>query len=359
MASTKTNIRLNINKDDANINDFIYVWDFYNKRPNKITIHKSFLSQEFEETIKQHTKDRNIFSEIIPADGENIVNDKVLAHLEIDNSEFFISYVVIDKNFEASSVSDTTIYYKEESQIDTINKLIEELEECHIEFCDEEVNNLNTIYISNSSGLDLEPVSTTVDLDSIEMYYNSQTMKNLNKLVKKIKKSSNGLSILYGERGTGKTGAISYIANKLDRIVIFIPNNMIEHTINNPDFRKFIKRYSKPILVLDDCEMMFNDYLNKSNIISNNLLQLSDGFLSELVDVTFITIFNCEEEYEIDHNLLECNNLLDVVEFSLLNEDESNELASYLGEKPKFKNKNKLVDIIKKRSSLNNKKIGF
>jgi hypothetical protein len=134
---------------------------------------------------------------------------------------------------------------------------------------------------------------------------------------------------------------------------------MIEHTINNPDFRKFIKRYSKPILVIDDCEMLFNDYLNKSNILVNNLLQLSDGFLSEIVDVTFITIFNCEEEEEIDHNLLECNNLIDVVEFEYLSEEESNELSSYLGEKPKYKNKNRLIDIIKKNNTKSNKKIGF
>jgi putative ribosome biogenesis GTPase RsgA len=52
----------------------------------------------------------------------------------------------------------------------------------------------------------------------------------------KIKKSEKGLSVLWGERGTGKTSIINYLADKLDRIVIFIPNNLIEHTINNPDF---------------------------------------------------------------------------------------------------------------------------
>lgn len=357
--ATKSSINLNINKDDSEINDFIYSWDYFNKRPNKITIHKTYIYSEFEEIIDKNLIDKNSFSEIIPADGENIINDKILAKLEKDEKTFFISYVIIDKNFESSSVSDVIIFYKDQQDIDVINKLIDDLESCHIEFCEEEINNLNTIYFSSSSGLDLEPVTTSVDLESIEMYYNSQTNKNINKLVKKVKKSNCGVCVLFGERGTGKTSAISYIANKLYRIVIFIPNNMIEHTINNPDFRKFIKRYSKPILVIDDCEMLFNDYLNKSNILVNNLLQLSDGFLSEIVDVTFITIFNCEEEEEIDHNLLECNNLIDVVEFEYLSEEESNELSSYLGEKPKYKNKNRLIDIIKKNNTKSNKKIGF
>jgi len=228
-----------------------------------------------------------------------------------------------------------------------------------LEFFDEEVNNLNTINFSSSSGLDLESVDPSVDLETFEMYYSASTIKKLNKLIKKVKKNDKGISIIYGERGTGKTSAISQIANKLDRIVIFIPNNMIEHTINNPDFRKFLKRYSKPIIVIDDCEMIFNDYLTKSNMVVNNLLQLSDGFLSETIDVTFIAIFNVEDENEIDRNLIECNNLIDIIDFEFLNSDEANELSIHLGEKAKYKNKTKLVDIIKKNTLQNNKKIGF
>jgi excinuclease UvrABC helicase subunit UvrB len=71
------------------------------------------------------------------------------------------------------------------------------------------------------------------------VYYNQKTLKNINKLVKSIKKDWS--SILYGQRGTGKTNTISYICDKLDRIVIFIPNTLIESTINNQEFRHFWK----------------------------------------------------------------------------------------------------------------------
>jgi Tfp pilus assembly pilus retraction ATPase PilT len=47
--------------------------------------------------------------------------------------------------------------------------------------------------------------------DNVELYYNQKTLKNINKLVKSIKKSDKGLSILYGQRGTGKTNTISYM----------------------------------------------------------------------------------------------------------------------------------------------------
>jgi hypothetical protein len=357
--AVKSNLSLNINKDDSNINDFLYVWDYFKSRPNKITLHKTYVSNQFEEILKEYQKEINKFSEIIPSDEENIVNDKIIMTLCINEVICFISYVVVDRNYETSTISDITFFYKEQEDEKLIIDLIKKLDQCYIEFFDEEVNNLNTINFSSSSGLDLESVDPSVDLETFEMYYSASTIKKLNKLIKKVKKNDKGISIIYGERGTGKTSAISQIANKLDRIVIFIPNNMIEHTINNPDFRKFLKRYSKPIIVIDDCEMIFNDYLTKSNMVVNNLLQLSDGFLSETIDVTFIAIFNVEDENEIDRNLIECNNLIDIIDFEFLNSDEANELSIHLGEKAKYKNKTKLVDIIKKNTLQNNKKIGF
>jgi hypothetical protein len=84
-----------------------------------------------------------------------------------------------------------------------------------------------------------------------------------------------------------------------------------------------------------------------------------DGFLSDSMEVNIITIFNVDDESEIDHSLLECNNLIDVVKFEELSEEESNELSKHLGQDKKYKNKNKVIDIIKKRKSKSVKDIGF
>jgi hypothetical protein len=176
-------------------------------------------------------------------------------------------------------------------------------------------------------------------------------------MAKKIKKNDRGLCVLHGNRGTGKTAAINYIANNIDRIIIFVPNNLIDQTINNPDFRKLLKKYHKPIVILDDCEMIFNEYFAKSNTIVNNLLQLVDGFLSE--NITFVTIFNVDDELEIDHTLLECNNLIDVFYFSSLSVEESEELSSHLGYNKKFKQETNLVDVVKKKKSDIKSTIGF
>lgn len=350
----KNNLNLNINKDDSNINDYLFCWGEFNSRPNKTTVHNSYLTKPFIDYITDLVKESNIFTEIVPSNEDYIINDKSL--IKIDDT-IYLAYVTIDKNHLDSMVSDLVFYFKNEDDRDKVSEIINDLEECVVDFTEDEINKFNSIVLSSSSGLDLETLESNIDLDSIELFYSSKTKKNIAKLIKTIKKSDKGLSILYGERGTGKSSMIVNIANKLDRVVMFIQNNMIEHTINNPDFRKFLKRYHKPIIVLDDCEMLFSDYFNKSNMTVNNLLQMVDGLNS--LDLNIITIFNTDDEEDIDSNLLDSNNLLDVIEFDYLDKDEANELASHLGDKTKHKNKIKLIDIIRKRSDRELKKIGF
>lgn len=350
----KTSLNLNILNDDSNLNDFLFCWEAFDNRPNRIVIHNNYVTSSFKDLIEGYTVSKNIFTEILPDEEEMIVNDKILAKITDD---VYLSYVVIDKNTESSIVSDVMFYYNTEDSLILIQEIIDGTNECLLDFSEEETHNLNTITLNNN-GLDIEPISSMkIDSDNQDLYYSSSTFKSLSKMVKKIKKSDKGLGILYGERGTGKTAAINYIADNLDRIIIFISNNMIDQTINNPEFRKILKKYHKPIVILDDCEMIFNEYFTKSNTVVNNLLQLVDGFLSE--NVTFITIFNVEDETEIDHTLTECNNLIDIVEFENLSEDESNQLAKHLGQSKKYKGDYKLIDVLNNKKVNSKSSIGF
>jgi hypothetical protein len=344
---------LNINKDDSNLNDFLYCWQQFGQRPNKITIHSTYSTKLFQNFISDKIKDKNTFTEIIPEESGYIINDKMLVKL---TDESYLSYIIIDKEMESSIVSDIVFYHKSESDLESIQDIIDGLNKCMVDFCEEESFNLNTISFGQN-GLEIEPIATDFDLDNFDSYYHSKTSKSITKAVKKIKKNDKGLVILSGERGTGKTSTISYIADNLDRIVIFIPNNLIDQTINNSDFRKFLKKYYKPVLVLDDCEMIFNEFFTKSNMIVNNLLQIVDGFTYN--DVTVVAIFNVEDSSEIDHSLLECNNLLEVVNFDYLESDEATDLSNLMKNSKKYKNKTKLIDVIKKKNQTDRKHIGF
>lgn len=346
-------LNLNINKDDSQLNDFLFCWKEFSKRPNKITIHSNYSTKLFKDFVDKMIIESNTFTEIIPDEDEMIINDKILSKI---SENIYLSYIVIDRDFDTSIVSDIVFYYKSDENLPEIQKIVDGINKCMIDFCEEESQNLNTISLS-SSGLEIEPLSIDVDFDNFELYFSNSTIKSLNKSIKKIKKSERGLLILSGERGLGKTSTINYIADNLDRIVIFIPNSLIEHTVNNSDFRKFLRKYTRPVLVLDDCEMIFNDYFSKSNMIVNNLLQIVDGLIYD--DVTVIAIFNVDDESEIDHTLLDCNNLIDNVEFDYLSSEEAEELSKHLGSNKKYKTDMRMVDVVKKKVSNKNKHIGF
>lgn len=349
-------INLNINKDDSSINDYLFCWNVFQSRPNKFLLHQSYTTQSFLALIADKIGDRNEFIEIIPEKEADIINSKSLVSLQ---QTIYLSYVILDREQSDSIVSDLTFFYKEELDLEYIHQLVAGLVKEVTEAEQEEVTNkLNYIGVSNNA-LVLQGVETKIDLESHEFFYNQKTLKSVNKLVKKINKTGTGLSILYGQRGTGKSSIIHYLGTKIDRTVVFIANNMIEHTINAPEFKKFISKYPKVMIVLDDCELSLNEYFTKSNFIVNNLIQLIDGFGHDSIDLSLMAIFNVESEEEIDHNLLDCNNLIELVYFDLLEVSEANELAQHLGEKTKYKNKTKLIDIIKKRGPVNNKKIGF
>ena len=353
MQTKKNNLKININKDDSGLNDFLYLWDIFKTRPNKVLIHGTFDFKETENFFDQYEK-VNKFTEIICLEIDDIINDKVLLK---STESIYISYIAVDKLTESAVISDITIYYSSSEDADEVNEIIKSVSEYQVIDDSEDGHNLNVVSLSNNS-IELEEIKyDDIDIDNIEEYYSKQTFKDLSKWLKKSKKQQSGLSILYGKRGTGKSSAIKYLATKLDRNLIFVPNNLVDLTINSSDFSKFLRKHENPILILDDCEMIFNEFFTKSNIIVNNLMQLVDGLLSNKISI--ITIFNVEDKSEIDHNLIECNNLIDIIEFTDLSNSEANQLSELLGYKQKHKNDIRLLDLIKNTKSDNKKRLGF
>ncbi len=354
MQTKKNNLKININKDDSSLNDFLYLWDIFKSRPNKVLIHGTFDYKETESFFEQYEK-VNKFTEIICLETDDIINDKVLIK---SSDTVFISYIAVDKLTDSAVISDITIYYNSSEDANEVNEIIKSISEYQL--VDElEEHNLNVVSLSGNS-IELDEIKfDDIDGENIEEYYSKQTFKSINKWIKKSKKQKSGLSIFYGQRGTGKSSMIKYLATKLNRNLIFVPNNLVDLTINSSDFTKFLRKHENPILVLDDCEMIFNEFFTKSNIIANNLMQLVDGLLANKLNISIIAIFNLEDKNEIDHNLIDCNNLIDIIEFTDLSNSEANQLSELLGYKQKHKNDIRLLDLINNNKSNNKRRLGF
>lgn len=355
MRTQKNNLKININKDDSGLNDFLYLWNLFGSRPNKVLMHGTFDFRDTETFFEKYQK-INKFTEIICLDTGDIINDKILLKCS-DN--LFISYISVDKLTDNALISDINIYYLSSDDTEEVNQIVKSISEFQIIEETEDFHNLNSISLSGSS-IELEKIEyTDLDLENIEEYYSSQTFKNLSKWLKKSKKPKPGLSIFYGSRGTGKSSVIKFLASKLERNFIYIPNNLIDLTINSSEIYKFLQKHKNPIIIIDDCEMIFSEFFTKSNVIVNNLMQIIDGPLSNKVKASIITIFNIEDTNEIDHNLMDCNNLVDIIEFTNLSNSEANQLSDFLGYKQKHKSDIRLLDLIKNNKSNNKKRLGF
>lgn len=347
-------LSLNVSKDDYGLNDFLVCWDKFGSRPNRVLIQNTYSTKLFNKVMSDLILDKNVFTEIIPDSDEMIVNDRVFAKLD---ESCYISYVIVDRNMDNSFIDSVLFFYA--SGYERIQDFVDLLNDCLLDFEENSDNKLNTITLTQT-GLEIEPINMhEVDMENLDVFYSSNTFSSIEKAIKKIKKADRGMTVFYGERGTGKTTIINHLASKLDRIVIFVPNNMIDHTVNNPEFRRFLKRYDKPLLVIDDCELVLNEMYNKSNVTTNNLVQMVDGFLAGTVDVNVVAIFNTDCEDDIDHNLLDCNNLVDIVEFSRLSSEEANDLSKHIESSKKYKSDTRMLDVLRKRVSDKSGAIGF
>jgi len=337
-------IKLNINSDDHNVNDNLYCWSEFGERPNKVAFYNYYDGNKFEEIISSYSKGENTFSEFIPSGDGYAINKKSL--IKIDD-ELYLSYLCIDNSGDPDI--NEIAFYSKGDKTGLMKQLIQELSPALLveesEEDGEPSNNLSKFntFAMTQEGLILENFEMDLDEDQ-EFYYNKETYKSLKSVTKKIKKSKKGLTLLTGERGTGKTSSLKYITEKTGKSLFFIPNNMLDYTLGSPEFKTFLNNHPNILLVIDDCETLMGEGLSNMNLLSNSILQIVDGVLSDKFRTNVLLVFN-DKPSGVD--LMDCNNLIGEVSFKKLELDEVKELTEHIGSKKKFKNKNKLSNILK------------
>ncbi len=174
---------------------------------------------------------------------------------------------------------------------------------------------------------------------------------------------SNGLVLLHGKYGTGKTSYIRNLMNTVNKRFIFLPLDMMDN-ISNPNFLPFISQYRNSVLVLEDCETLIKT--RDGGRIDNalvNLLNLGDGLLSDALAIKLVCTFNADLK-EIDQAILRKGRLIARYEFKELELVKAKALAIKLKIKNNIDKPLTLAEIYnlekKDFSKLkNDKKIGF
>ncbi|MDD5569643.1 MAG: AAA family ATPase [Bacteroidales bacterium] len=228
------------------------------------------------------------------------------------------------------------------------------------------ISKKNNFYMitRQESNLKLIDLSVNSCETAIEDNYNDD-FRNIHKIIINSlgDDKKGGIIMLHGKHGTGKTSYIRHLINSVDKKFIYMPPALLESIIS-PEFISFISHHDRSILILEDCEKLIMERENGndgSNIISN-LLNITDGLLSDSLAIKIICTFNTNLK-NIDSALLRKGRMIARYEFNELEIHTARKLAGKIGITASIDNSISLADIYNMNSmGFENKKpqkIGF
>ena len=142
-------------------------------------------------------------------------------------------------------------------------------------------------------------------------------------------KKDKGIVLLHGLPGTGKTTYLRYLIGKLKKSVLFVSPNIAQR-ITDPEFMQVLLDNQDSVLVIEDAENVVMDRNESGGSGVSNLLNLSDGLLSDCLNIQLVCSFNTPLQ-NIDSALLRKGRLIAKYEFDKLSVAKAQQLSDYIG----------------------------
>lgn len=189
------------------------------------------------------------------------------------------------------------------------------------------------IITQTSAGLDLKQLEIKPTALDIDMYYNDD-FKPIDEIIKERleKENDKGIILLHGLPGTGKTTYLRHLIGSIKKRVLFVAPSVASNLMN-PEFIDLLIDNPNAVVIIEDAENIIMDRKFSSNSSVSNLLNISDGLLSDCLNVQIICTFN-SELHMVDSALLRKGRLIAKYEFNKLNAKKAQRLSDHLG----FKN---------------------
>ena len=194
----------------------------------------------------------------------------------------------------------------------------------------EKENNISLV-IQTQRGYDTTTFELPQQKLDIELGYGKSFKPIHEKIIHKLNEpKSKGLVLLHGTPGTGKTHYLKYLASKIkNKRVLFIPPFLADF-ITSPEMTPFLIQNSNSILFIEDAERVITDRNNGGGNGVSNILNITDGILSDILNIQIVATFNMDKA-KIDEALLRKGRLIAEHKFEALPIEDSQALVNHLG----------------------------
>jgi hypothetical protein len=194
----------------------------------------------------------------------------------------------------------------------------------------ERENNI-ALVIQTQRGYDTTTFELPKQKLDIELGYGKGFKPIHEKIIHKLNEpKSKGLVLLHGTPGTGKTHYLKYLASKIkNKRVLFIPPFLADF-ITSPEMTPFLIQNAGSVLFIEDAERVITDRNNGGGNGVSNILNITDGILSDILNIQIVATFNMDKA-KIDSALLRKGRLIAEHKFDALPIEDAQNLIDHLG----------------------------
>ena len=164
---------------------------------------------------------------------------------------------------------------------------------------------------------------TEINLDE---NYNDDFKQVYEDTLKFLESRNSGLVIYNGIKGSGKTSLIRHLCSNFPAKYRIVTNAVASH-LAEPEFMSFLMQNKDSIFILEDCEqILMSRTENSFGGAITNILNMSDGLMSDIFNIKFICTFNADIS-KIDSALLRKGRCYANYTFKALDKDKVKHLS--------------------------------